>query len=286
MEEKCFACEGKLVFFGKRFGYEYDKCILCKSIQLNPMPSFDEVSSLYNGEYIETGHHERDPLLCNREKQNHYKSIIRALIENHVDGLILDCGAGWGGLSELLIRNNFQTIGIELSEEMVAYCQKKNLPVRYGDIKSLTNMSEAFGAVVLCTVFEHLTSIENFLQEMKKLIRKDGFFISLHPTSIFPDLMIRLFRLWSRNSDLPAIHRTFFPPWHTNFISLKGMEILVNRYGFELISITPALQSRANDFSRYLQIVLERINKLGFFLIGPRWPLIIAHVFVFRKIGN
>lgn len=190
-----------------------------------------------------------------------------------------------GGVTELLLKNNFETMGIELSEKMVAYCQKNNLPVRHGDIKSLANMKEVFGAVVLCTVFEHLTNIEDFLQDMSKLIKKNGFFISLHPTSIFPTLMVRLFRLLGRNSNLPALHRTFFPPWHTNFTSLKGMEILMNRHGFELVSIMPALQSRANDFSRYLQIVLERINKVGWFLIGSRWPLVIAHVFVFRKIG-
>lgn len=285
MGKKCFVCEGNLIFFGKRLGYQYDQCANCRSIQLNPMPGFEEIFSAYNKEYIGTGHHERDPLLCNREKHNHYLSIIKALIKNKAEGLVLDYGAGWGGLSELLIKNNFETIGIELSKEMVAYCQKNKLPVRHGDIKSLANMKEAFDAVVLCTVFEHLTNIEEFLQEMRKLIKNNGFFMSLHPTSIFPDLMIRLFRLWNQNNDLPALHKAFSPPWHTNLISLKGMEILMHRHGFELVSIAPALQSRANNVTRYLQIVLERINKMGWFLMGQRWPLVIAHVFVFRKIG-
>ncbi|MBN1365845.1 MAG: hypothetical protein JW976_13635 [Syntrophaceae bacterium] len=97
MENKCFVCKGKLVFLGKRLGYQYDQCVNCRSIQLNPMPSSEEISSAYNEEYIETGHHERDPILCNREKHNHYRSIIKALITNEAEGLVLDYGAGWGG---------------------------------------------------------------------------------------------------------------------------------------------------------------------------------------------
>lgn len=283
MENKCFTCGGTLVFFGKRLGYQYDQCMNCKSIQLNPMPNFEELASAYNAEYVATGHHERNPLACNAEKHNHYQSIIKALSKNKAEGLVLDYGAGWGGMTELLIKNHFQAIGIELSEEMVDYCQKQKIAVRHGDIKSLANMNEAFGAVVLCTVFEHLTNIEEFIQNMKKLIKRNGLFISMHPTSIFPDLMIRLFRLSNGNRDLPALHKTFYPPWHTNFVSLKGMEILMNRHGFELVSITPALQSRANDFSRYIQIILENINKLGWAIVGRHWPLVIAHVFVFRK---
>lgn len=109
MGKKCFVCEGDLIFFGKRLGYQYDQCMNCKSIQLNPMPNFEELASAYNAEYVATGHHERNPLACNAEKHNHYQSIIKALSKNKAEGLVLDYGAGWGGDDRIINKKSFSS---------------------------------------------------------------------------------------------------------------------------------------------------------------------------------
>ena len=38
--------------------------------------------------------------------------------------------------------------------------------------------------------------------------------------------------------------------------------------------------------SPVLDLILERINRLGWRLAGPQWPLQVCHTFVFRKIGS
>jgi hypothetical protein len=58
---------------------------------------------------------------------------------------------------------------------------------------------------------------------------------------------------------------------------------LMAKHGFELLDIRPAPQGRAGGVIGLVQVAVETINRGGWKLMGRSWPLLIAHIFVFRK---
>lgn len=280
----CVACEGPLSLFGRRLDYEYHRCRACGTIQLWPMPDEAELAQAYASQYATAGHYVGDPESCTSSATTYYQSIVQVLKDYEVSGTVLDCGAGWGGLCEMLIRNGFFCQGLELSEDMVAYCQRRGLPVRYGHLEALSEAEGSISAIVLCTVFEHLVNHGAWLTDANRLLKETGLLVSLQPTARFADFSGRLFRLGNIDRPLRRLHQVFCPPWHTAFFSFDGMKILASRNGFEMLEIRPAPQGREKGLIGIAQVCLESVNRVGWRLLDSRWPLLIAHTFVLRKV--
>lgn len=280
----CVACKGKLKLFGRRLNYNYYICCTCGTIQIFPLPNKDEIARAYASEYSKASHYNPDPEICKLSGINYYQSIIQILKDYKVTGTILDYGAGWGGLCEMLIEEGFKCQGIEMSSDMVAHCQKHGMPVEYGDI--CTAKGEEFSALVLCTVFEHLVEHDDWLRSANSILKRDGLFITLQPTAKFANFMGWILRLGNRNFPLPQLHQVFCPPWHTVFFSLDGMRALATKHGYKLLEIRPAPQGNEKGLIGIAQRLLTSVNRIGWYLIREKWPLHVAHTFVFKKVNN
>ena len=279
----CVACGGTLTLFGPRLQYEYHRCVQCGTIQLYPLPSDAELARAYAAEYATAGHYEGNADLCSKSARTYYQSIVSAMKDYHAEGLVVDYGAGWGGLSELLIAEGFNVQGVEPSDTMATHCRKKGLPVQHGDLSLLQNKEGQIGAFALNTVFEHLVAHDVWLKHAHRLLAPHGLFITLQPTAPFADLMGRVMRFGNTNAPLPAVHQFFCPPWHTVLFSLDGMKQLMARHGFDLLDIRPAPQGRVRGIMGLAQITLETVNRVGWRMMGPGWPLLTSHTFIFRK---
>jgi SAM-dependent methyltransferase len=247
--------------FGRRLGYEYSLCASCGTIQLDPMPDEVSLKKAYISEYANAGHYEGNPEVCRRVSRTYYRSILRTLWDYGVQGPVLDYGSGWGGLTDLLIRNSIKCEGVEISRDVVTYCKEKGLPVEHGDITTLEGMR--FATLVLCTVFEHLIEHEAFLTRANQLLQEGGLLVTLQPTALFANFMGRVLRLGSLDAPLPEMHQAFCPPWHTAFFSFEGMRRLMSRHGFKLIEIRPAPQGRVGGVMTILQLSVETVNRVG-----------------------
>ncbi len=53
--------------------------------------------------------------------------------------------------------------------------------------------------------------------------------------------------------------------------------------GLHLTSVVPSRSGRQPDWRRGLQVANELVATAGHRLLGERWPLAMAHVFVLRK---
>jgi len=277
----CVACGGVLTPFGSRLNYSYHRCVRCRTLQLVPMPDKAELDDAYKNAYASVGHIDPDPETWTAITRPRRQAVLDVLEDHAVKGKVLDYGAGWGGLCELLAANGFEYQGVELSEEMVEYCRKRGLSVLHGDIARVRETD--FAALVMICVFEHLIDHEEWLGHARRLLRPRGLFVSLQPTALFAGFMGQILRLGCKKLPLPALDRTFRPPWHTVLFSLRGMSILAARHGFELLEIRPAPQGVASGFTGIAQKILQAVNRLGWPILGLRWPLVIGHIFVFRK---
>jgi cyclopropane fatty-acyl-phospholipid synthase-like methyltransferase len=247
------------------------------------LPSAAELARAYAAEYATAAHYEGDAELCRMSARPYYQSIVRALKDHRAEGLVVDYGAGWGGLCELLIAEGFRTQGVEPSDMMAAHCQKKALPVQHGDLSALQNMDGQVGALALNTVFEHLVEHDAWLTHAHHLLTPRGLFVTLQPTAPFANFMGRVVRFGNLRAPLPALHQVFCPPWHTVLFSLDGLKQLMAKHGFELLEVRPAPQGRVRGVMGLAQVTLEAVNRAGWKTMGRAWPLLTAHTFVFRK---
>ena len=287
-EQHCVACHGPLGFFGPRHGAEYHLCRNCRTLQLCPMPEEEKLTKAYAEKYAGAGQTDEfdDPDRWRRAGHNFRQCLVDTLRQHKISGTILDVGAGWGFLCELLEANNFTCRGIEVSTKMTTYAQQHNLAVERGDMNSLAQMPDRFGAIVMCAVFEHIVNHDRWMQVIHQKLDDGGVFVSLHPTAACYQLLGTLLRLGNRNKELPGLHGSFAPPWHTALFSVPGMQALAVRNGFLIDDIRPAPQGRFGGALEIIQICQERVNRLGWRIWKTNWPLVTTHVFVMKKESN
>lgn len=283
----CVGCgAAACVFFGPKQGHVYLRCRECGTLQLDPIPDAAAMQAAYAGDYAASGHCQAAPEVRNRAAQPQFQGILDAL-HAHLDGpseawRVLDYGPGWGGLLAALRAEGVAAEGAELSEAMIAHCRAQGFPVHACDLSDLEGEAR-YDAILMSSVFEHLTDHAAWLHAAQRLLKPGGLVVSLQPTAHFATLLATLTHLGSRRRELPTLHQVFWPPWHTVLFSRQGMTALVERHGFAGEAIYPAPIQREGGFTGLLQRGLAATNHLAHPLFGNAWPLWVGHVFVLRK---
>ena len=277
----CAACGGALRFFGRRAEYAYHRCTGCGSLQLVPPPTPGELEAAYRSEYVKAGHLRSQAEEATGAAQPYYKAIVAAMRGHGAPAKVLEVGAGWGGLAEMLLARGFEYQGVDLADDMVSHCMAKGFPVERGDLFSID--SAPCGALITSAVFEHLVGHDAWLDRARTLLEPGGLFVSMQPTARFAHFMGQAARMGFRRLELPQLHEVFCPPWHTVLFSIPGMEQLLARHGFRLLDVLPGPQGIGRGLTGMAQRTLSVVNKAGWPLFGVTWPFVICHIFVFQK---
>jgi len=282
----CIACRGELAFFGRQNSYDYGSCDACRSLQVAPLPSAEKVEQAYrDSQYSsDNSHGQGNADAVRKASKAHYDCISNALKAQKVSGKVLDYGAGWGGLVEVLRNSGFDASGLEMSQGMVEECRNRGLPVQGGDFSTAKIPEGSLSAVTMCGVFEHLLTPDVFLDHVNAALEKDGIFASLQPSAPFARLLANCLRSGSDKKELPRNFYIFDPPWHIALLSVPGMQKLTERHGFELLEIRPVPQGRLPGWTGVLQAVVSHVNKMGWAVFGTSWPLMVSHLFIFKKV--
>src|SRR5262249_14002141 len=113
------------------------------------------------------------------------------LAEFNREAPILDLGCGRGEFLQLLIELGFTAKGVEIDPDMVAYCQKHNLPVEHADaIDYLAGLADnSLGGVFLGQVVEHMppTSVVRLVDLAFRKLQSDGRFVveTINPMCVY-----------------------------------------------------------------------------------------------------
>jgi SAM-dependent methyltransferase len=284
--KRCVACACELTLFGPYKTYTYCHCANCGSIQLCPMPGETEMEELYAAEYVaaEQTKEFADPERWRKVSRTYCQSLADAVKAHVPSGVVIDYGAGWGFLLEMLVDRGYQACGLEISRAELAYARAQGLPIKEGDFSVVSELKGNVDAIVMLAVFEHLVNHGKVLSAANELLKSGGVFATLHPTAAAYNLIGRVVRLGNKHKPLPDLAGAFSAPWHTVLFSVKATEQIVSRYGFRLLEVRPAPQGRLSGMLGLVQRILEFINKVGWRLFGTRWPLVTTHIFVFEKI--
>jgi SAM-dependent methyltransferase len=139
-----------------------------------------QITQTYNGlgqEYYEMRKGKKFPYFYNEltESPTTFK-----LLGNVKGKKILDLGCGPGFHLSKIIKLKAKVKGIDISEELVKIAKKQNPPIeiKLGDItKKLPYKDLEFDAVISSLVLGHIANWNCVLNEVKRILKKDGIFI-------------------------------------------------------------------------------------------------------------
>lgn len=121
-----------------------------------------------------------------KQKKDYIKEIINSLpIKN-----IIDFGCGDGGILDI-IKNDLNYTGIDISptqiklaKEKMRELNKKNVTLHVGNVLELNSSDNSFDAAMSCDVVEHVLSVKKIFEQLKRVVKKDGYIIISIPNEI------------------------------------------------------------------------------------------------------
>ena len=111
--------------------------------------------------------------------------IVSWLIGDIQGKSVLDIGVGSGFFSRLCIQNKAKTISLDFADAIIQYHRKTNPDFKLvqSDAQHLPFKNESFDIVLALDVIEHLYSALDFLNEVNRVLRKDGRLILMTPNT-------------------------------------------------------------------------------------------------------
>jgi SAM-dependent methyltransferase len=136
---------------------------------------------------------------------------------------VLDIGCATGALLAKLKARLWQVRGVEISGPQAEYArQERQLDVRAGPLEAVRFPDGRFNAVLASHLIEHLNRPESLVQEVHRILKKDGRFFVTTPN--IAGLQFRLFRRQWRSAIFD----------HLYLFSVKTLPALLTKNGFRV----------------------------------------------------
>ena len=110
----------------------------------------------------------------NEETGNDFVNVFLSYFESD-NNLILDAGCGSGNLSKLMVNNNQNVVGIDLSKNMINYAKNyvKEAKFYIRDIRNTKFEDSMFDGIIASRVLFHIPK-ENLFDSIKEFVRKNA----------------------------------------------------------------------------------------------------------------
>ncbi len=121
----------------------------------------------------------------NRGKRSIKTKIISRLLGDVKGKSILDIGIGSGFFSQFCINRKANTISVDFASSIIEYHRKNNpnLTLIQADAQALPFKAEIFDIVLALDVIEHVNSAQEFLREIKRVLKTKGRLILITPNT-------------------------------------------------------------------------------------------------------
>lgn len=254
----CPICEGKETelflstkdYFLTQEIFNIVKCKSCNFIFTNPVPELSELFAYYDSpEYI--SHTVKKKNLYGRIYQinrkinlkNKYKIVTKYKNSGH----ILDVGSGTGELLKYFNDKNWNTTGIEPVESARNFAIN-NYQLDIFPESKLSLFDEAkFDVISMWHVLEHVYELNERLEELKQILKPDGFmFIAVPNIESFDATHYGKF--WAA-LDVPR---------HLYHFSRQSFKGLIEKHSFEMIDMYPMKFD-----AYYVSLLSEKFNRKG-----------------------
>lgn len=261
------------------------KCKYCSLIYVKRMPSSANLEKFYKKEYYKLTEKNNQILgYRNYDKQRpslekYYKMKLEQInaLQLGQKGKLLDIGCAFGTFLDLADKGGWDVTGHDISEFAVSEVRKKGFKANSGLFSSKFYVRDAFDAVTLFQVIEHVPNPLSMLKEVRKVLKPNGLILVTTPDR--DALLARL---------LGNMWHGWYIDAHITFFNKKSLEFLLKKSGFLLQHVktdTVAWTSLADDSEalkmRYPHPFTRFIS--NFVSLSPYWlktSLIIPQIVI------
>ncbi len=218
-----------------RSGYEIFRCAACRHSFVHPVPSPEELRSIYDRSYFERGDKYRaragseDPNAANDRRKLELIAAEREIVgrteHDDEEPRLLDVGCARGGFLGRARERGFAVEGVELSQTAADHARKElKLDVSVGTLFDAQFESQSFDVVTMWDVIEHLDDPAACIEEVRRILRPGGI-VALSTgdaSALAAKLMGRRWHLLT-------------PPQHLWYFERRGLEQLLVDQGFRVV---------------------------------------------------
>ncbi len=277
----CLACGGETRLVGPKKDCSYVACRECDSMQMDPVPTVEQLTAIYADDYAEVGHLPDDSVIATIHARQRQFSLN--LVKKHCSpGPVLEVGPGHGLFMTDLKSAGIRAVGLEASKQMAAALRDRGFEVQQGYIDDPPAGAERFQGVFMSNVFEHLATHERALKSLASLLQPNGRIVTLQPTAYLGQVIARAYMAMFPKRLVPDLGTWLATPYHVLLISPLGMKAMCARVGLRVVEVLPAPTENRTGVLELVGKVLTLVNRLGVRLTW-RWPLVPSHYFVLEK---
>lgn len=277
----CLACGGETRLVGPKKDCSYVSCRRCDSMQMDPVPTVEQLTEIYAEDYSEAGHLPDDSVIATiHERQRQFS--LNLVKKYCASGPVLEVGPGHGLFMNELRKAGIRAVGLEASKQMAASLRDRGFEVQQGYIDDAPEGTERFSGVFMSNVFEHLATHERALRSLSSILAPGGRIITLQPTAYLGQVIARAYMMMFPRRMVPDLGTWLATPYHVLLISPNGMKALAERVGLRLVEVLPAPTENRTGPLELVGKALTAVNNLGVRLTW-RWPLVPSHYFVLEK---
>lgn len=222
---KCIYCSSiSTVFFIKVNSWNIRKCLNCSVLYTEGEGKKDKKINLdtYDYSYIKGYKHRKNEL------QKRFLSLLNHIEKNKNGGRLLDIGCGLGLFMETAMKKssyNWDVHGLEINKRLLdnAFNDIKKR-IKSGNIENIPFGSNYFDCVTCFDVLEHSKSLKHNLDEISRVLKKDGILVIQSPN--YKSLMAMISKeKWSWWSPPDHIFH-FSSSFMINLLKAKWYEVL------------------------------------------------------------
>ena len=168
----------------------------------------------------------------------YYSKIITEVLSGCPKGVLLDVGCYDGSLGEVFVKKGYSVYGVEAHDEASEKARGKGIDVIKDDIeKGLPWQDNFFDCVVAAEIIEHIYDTDKLLDDMKRVLSKNGLLVvSIPNTACFTNRIKLLFNRYPRYCEYQA----GTAGGHIRVYTLEAIRSQLVEHGFNIVNIRGA----------------------------------------------
>lgn len=243
--------EGQWVERTRKLNFSVIRCLNCGLLRTFPMPKKTTATSEDVKRRLE-----------NYELWRSFAQYLIDFIKKHQKRKrikLLDIGSNIGILVKLAEENGWQGIGIDLDKKAVNVGRRHlGIDLRRVSLENAHFGSQEFDVVVLSHIFEHVVKPYEFLEEVKRILKKGGLLIIQLPN--IEGLPVKLQKIRRE------VWYGYWPTQHIWHFTPKTIRRFLEDEGFKILELHTRQPMHYEKTGSLLDILRDLILKLSRFL--------------------
>ena len=149
-------------------------------------------------------------------------------ITNKKNGNLLDVGAGTGAFSNVMVQAGWNVTSLEPDENARTVAKNKYNIDHQNTLELFNQQLNKYDAITLWHVLEHIHTLNEYLEQFHKIIHKNGKLVIAVPN--YTSFDANFYQEYWAGYDVPR---------HLYHFSPTGMKILMEKFGFKIVSFKP-----------------------------------------------